>query len=209
MSHDDLEATVNVALLLSINTKGIPDEVKDMIKENIILRFNRDEALLLDSSENLEVKMEESHNIIKYTVRKILHTGMASDIFLSPFEVITLIMSVTVQSLSFEMDSLLDQEFEDENGVERKKMRPDISPEIREFENFEVKFNLMDLDEAEEKWNKFVKISFTEEGTFGNYDLAENKLSVDYTNENTASKIRNNTKKLTNTQEKVDYSKIT
>ena len=61
--------------------------------------------------------MEESHNIVKYTVRKLLHTGMASDIFLSPFEMITLIMSVTVQSLSFDMDSLLDEKFEDENGV--------------------------------------------------------------------------------------------
>ena len=58
---------------------------------------------------------------------------MASDIFLSPFEMITLIMSVTVQSLSFDMDSLLDEKLEDENGVERKKIKADLSPEIREF----------------------------------------------------------------------------
>ena len=58
---------------------------------------------------------------------------MASDIFLSPFEVITLIMSVTVQSLSFEMESLLDETIEDENGAERRKIRADLSPEIRDF----------------------------------------------------------------------------
>lgn len=52
MSHDDLEATINVTLLLTINTKGIPKIIKEKMKTNIILRFNRDEALLLDS-ENL------------------------------------------------------------------------------------------------------------------------------------------------------------
>ena len=50
MSQSDLEATINLAVLLSVNTKGIPEVLKNEIKNKIILRFNRDDALLLDES---------------------------------------------------------------------------------------------------------------------------------------------------------------
>lgn len=54
----------------------------------------------------------------------------------------------------------------------------------------------MDLPNEKSPKNRFSKISFTEEGTFGNYDLAEKRLRAEYTNENTASKIRNISKKI-------------
>lgn len=86
--------------------KGIPEVLKNQIKDKIILRFNRDDALLLDH-ENLEVKMVEKGDEITYTVRKLLHAGMTSEIFLSPFEVINLILSITIQSITIFMDDLL------------------------------------------------------------------------------------------------------
>lgn len=38
--------------------------------------------------------------------------------------------------------------------------------------------------------NKFTKISYSEEGTFGNYDLAEQKLDVEYSNKELSGLIR-------------------
>ena len=43
---------------------------------------------------------------------------------------------------------------------------------MRAYDQFEFRFNLMDLSEEKSFQNRFAKISFTEEGTFGNYDLA-------------------------------------
>jgi hypothetical protein len=40
-----------------------------------------------------------------------------------------------------------------------------------------VKINLLDHE------NNFLKLSYTEEGTFGNYDLAEKKMRTEYTND--------------------------
>ena len=148
--------------------------------------------------------MDEGKNELKYTVRKLLHTGMTSEIFLSPFEVINLIMSVTVQSLTLYTEELM-EEYEEEMKNKREKIN--IEPEIKNHKIIEIRFNLMDLPERDSAANKFVKISFTEEGTFGNYDLAENKLKVEYTNENTASKIRDTSKK-TRSKETIDYSKL-
>lgn len=48
MSHDDLQATINITLVFTINLKQVPQILKDQIKDKIILRFNRDDALLLD-----------------------------------------------------------------------------------------------------------------------------------------------------------------
>lgn len=66
----------------------------------------------------------------------------------------------------------------------------------------------MDLSNEKNPQNRFNKISFTEEGTFGNYDLAERRLRAEYTNENTASKIRNISKKIKHDQKNIDYSKV-
>lgn len=66
--------------------------------------------------------------------------------FWSPFEIINLVLSITVQPIS------------------DKKLGT-------------IKINLMDIAET------FVKLSYTEEGTFGNYDLAENKMTAHYSNE--------------------------
>jgi hypothetical protein len=40
-----------------------------------------------------------------------------------------------------------------------------------------VKINLLDHE------NNFLKLSYTEEGTFGNYDLAEKLMRANYTND--------------------------
>jgi hypothetical protein len=71
---------------------------------------------------------------ITFTVRKLFHLRIDSDVFWSPFEIINLILSITVQPVETPL------------GL--------------------IKINLLDNPDG------FLKLSYTEEGTFGNYDLA-------------------------------------
>lgn len=74
----------------------------------MILRFNRDEALVLDDS-NTEVNVKQNEpGVFTYTVRKLINTGIDPDIFFSPFEIINLIMSITVQSIELTHDVMHD-----------------------------------------------------------------------------------------------------
>lgn len=51
--------------------------------------------------------MVEKEHEITYTVRKLLNAGMTSEVFLSPFEVINLILSITIQSITLFREDLL------------------------------------------------------------------------------------------------------
>ena len=52
-----------------------------------------------------------------------------------------------------------------------------------------------------------LKISYTDEGTFGNYDLAEKLLNVEYTNKNVPKHIQDKVRAKGSSQQ-VDYGKI-
>ena len=47
MERENLQATINVTLLVTINLKDVPFLIQEEIKRKIILRFNRDEAISL------------------------------------------------------------------------------------------------------------------------------------------------------------------
>lgn len=64
-------------------------------------------------------------------------------------------------------------------------------------------FNLMD-----EGKNKFTKISYSEEGTFGNYDLAEQRLDVEYSNKELSALIRNDSGDVNELERNLDFSQI-
>ena len=95
------------------------------------------------------VEVEEGFT---YTVRKIVNTKMEPYIFLTPFEVVDLIFTMTIRKLKIRCD----------NG-----------------KFVDVKFNLMDKDY--DIGHFYNKIAFTEEGSFGNYDLAERRIWAEYT----------------------------
>ena len=48
---------------------------------------------------------------------------------------------------------------------------------LEKYHTIFVKFNMMDVDRS-----KFNNISYTDEGTFGEYDLAENLIQAEYNN---------------------------
>ena len=73
---------------LSINVTGMPTELKSYLKDNIVLRFNRDETFLLDL-DRPEVIMRETikdgQELMNFTIRKNAVTGMVPDVFWTPF----------------------------------------------------------------------------------------------------------------------------
>ena len=68
-----------------------------------MLNFNHSEAVLLTDNLNTSYKRNKSQKVITYVLRKKLVVAAHPHIFWSPFEVVDLILSVTVMSVSFTM----------------------------------------------------------------------------------------------------------
>lgn len=47
MSLKDLSATINTVINLTINFEGIPTYISDEIRKRLVLRFNRNDPLML------------------------------------------------------------------------------------------------------------------------------------------------------------------
>ena len=110
------------------------------------------------NTDSLEItfKHKEKEKEFTYTVRKIFKTRIDSDVFWSPFEMVNLVSSITLQSVTFKIA-------DKETG---KKVL-----------SGEMKFNLMDHQ------SRYLKASYSEEGRFGNYDLAEALMNAEFSNE--------------------------
>lgn len=98
MSLTDLQAKVNSTIIYTVNFRGVPMILEKEIMSRMVLRFNRDEALVLDE-QNTEVNIKSESGLHTYTVRKLINTGITPEIFYSPFEILNLIMSITSQSI--------------------------------------------------------------------------------------------------------------
>ena len=61
-------------LILDINTKDLDEEIVEYLKRNLIMRFNRDDAIILDPKKNYDVNMKilSTNHLIRFTIRKIL-----------------------------------------------------------------------------------------------------------------------------------------
>ena len=57
MSMVDLQASVNTTIIMTVNFKEVPSFLVDEIKQRMILRFNRNEAIVLKDS-NTEVTIK-------------------------------------------------------------------------------------------------------------------------------------------------------
>jgi len=147
MNLDNLDAQMNATIIFTVYYGSLHDVMVTALENDIILLFGRDDALKLTEKDNLEIKMSNKPDKkeIQFTVRKLFHLRIDSDVFWSPFEIINLILSITVQPV-----------------VTTKGT---------------VKVNLLDHSD------NFLKLSYTEEGTFGNYDLAESLMRTKYTND--------------------------
>lgn len=107
--------------------------------------FNRDDALKLEEGLEIKPKKNANEKTFSFTIRRLLKLRIEADVFWSPFEIIDLVLTITLQSVDIK--------------------RPGKKKTV-------CKFNLMDHP------NNFLKVSYSEEGTFGNYDLAESRLTA-------------------------------
>jgi len=93
---------------------------------------------------------------VQFTIREILQTDLQGDIFLTPFEILDLILSVTLNSLEVHLDPSF-------SGTNRESKEDEI--------DYIVRFNCMRCPEK-------VTITYLEDCRFGVYDLAEKLLET-------------------------------
>lgn len=96
-------------------------------------------------------KGKETHAGYKFVVRKQLNARMVPHIFFTPFEVVDLILTVTFRKLKIK-------------GANKKHVH--------------INFNLQDKLVGR---GSVGKINFTQDGEFGNYELAEKRFIAEYT----------------------------
>ena len=53
MERENLQATINLTMIIAINVKDVPALIQNEIKKRLILRFNRDEAINLGDEKAL------------------------------------------------------------------------------------------------------------------------------------------------------------
>ena len=78
---------MNAAIIFSIYYGSLPEEIVAKLMNNIILLFGRDDAIKLTEEDNLETKIsnKKDKKEIQFTVRKLFHLRIESDVFWSPF----------------------------------------------------------------------------------------------------------------------------
>ena len=152
-----LKAEMNATLIFTVYYGSLPKVLLDELVNNLVFNFGRDDAIQLDTkSLEITLKHKEKDKEFTYTVRKIFKTKIDCDVFWSPFEMVNLVLSITIQSVPFKIA----------NKETGKKVL-----------SGEMKFNLMDHE------NNYLKASYSEEGRFGNYDLAEALVTAEFSNE--------------------------
>lgn len=124
MNLGDLSATINQVIIMTVNMKNIPSIIQEEIKKRIVLRFNRDEPISLGTkTEEISEKIDED-GVVTFTIRKLLHAGMKAQIFLSPFEMINLILTIKLQKVHINKEDLILIESDMKDKV-RKEMEKD------------------------------------------------------------------------------------
>ena len=69
-----------MVLILDINTEDLDQEIIEYLKRNLIMRFNRDDAIILDPKKNYDVKMKnlriEEKKFLRFILRKVFKANM-------------------------------------------------------------------------------------------------------------------------------------
>lgn len=91
---------MNCALIIYILTENLPDEVINGLKKSLYIQLNKQGFLLNPDTPN--VKMKIHHDYIQFTLREMLQTDLDGNVFLTPFETLNLVLSITLNSLDVE-----------------------------------------------------------------------------------------------------------
>jgi hypothetical protein len=64
------------------------------------VQINRSESMILRKNKEADIQMSRSKKMLKFTIRRSITTSILEDTFWSPFEIISLISSITINSIS-------------------------------------------------------------------------------------------------------------
>ena len=95
-----------MVLILDISTEDLDEEIVEYLKRNLIMRFNRDDAIILDPKKNYDVKMKnlQEKKLLRFTVRKILKANMKNHADFTPAETVQLIASISLPAVEIPME---------------------------------------------------------------------------------------------------------
>jgi hypothetical protein len=94
-----MQATFNADLIFTIYYGSLYPHLVEQLQNNIVLQFNRNESIKLVRGEETTFVHKEKENILNFTIRKKLNTKIAANLFWSPFELIKLVLVVTLRSI--------------------------------------------------------------------------------------------------------------
>lgn len=77
LDQENLQATINVVLIVVINMKDVPSLIQEEISEKLTLRFNRNPAINIGKKELLEVHRKKlDEGVLQFTIRTYLVAGI-------------------------------------------------------------------------------------------------------------------------------------
>ena len=95
---------INASLLVSIFYGDLHETVITDIENKTALEFSRHETIYLGKDENVKKQRDSDKKLINFTIRKQFKCKIDSDIFWTPFEIVNVILSVTLHSISGNMN---------------------------------------------------------------------------------------------------------
>jgi hypothetical protein len=100
---ETLSGVISATLLFSFYHGSLPSEVlEQFVREGskaIILQFPRQESIELRESNEITLKDDPNNKIIDFVMRTEFECNLEGDVFYTPFEMLNLYLSVTVQTL--------------------------------------------------------------------------------------------------------------
>lgn len=134
----------------------------------MIVQLNRGQAIKLeDDGITITVKRDKKKHFLIFTIRKVFLAFLLSDPLWSPFELIELVISITLNTVTIKQHSL-----------QKQYQNSTYNPQME----YKISFNCMRNSDQ-------IPVSYALDCVFGIYDLAERKLDVYSSNKGSYSEI--------------------
>jgi len=107
VSVQSLTGNISCALIINIFFGDIPEEILKKLENSIVVQLNRGEAMFLaDDGITITFKRDKKAKFLIFTIRKVFLGFLIEDTLWSPFEVLQLIISLTLNTVTIPAKSL-------------------------------------------------------------------------------------------------------
>lgn len=101
VSIQSLTGDVSCAIIINIFYGDIPEEIVEHLKTSILVQLNRGEAIKLeDDGISITTKNDKKSKFLIFTLRKVFLAFLVEDTVWSPFELIELVISLTLNTVT-------------------------------------------------------------------------------------------------------------